>query len=145
MKFSRITSAVMAAAFVAVLALSAVSARAADLIVVDGSPALKFVFGTFERRGVTLADQGVLVVRNDGCWRADMEVLNGSGYDSVVSVVMRFTTPRGRHYVDLVLLDSALMANATVLDIAAEGCSNALAAAFYDLQGYGVRRVFSVR
>lgn len=127
------------------LCLAAVSARAADLVVVNGAPALLYKFGTFERHGVYLADGGSFLVRQDGCFESDMAVVNPTGYNASVSVAIRFSTPRGRHYRTESLVTPTVLSPGTMLIVDTAGCDPALAAAFPTLQRYGIARIFSVR
>ena len=127
------------------LCLAAMSARAADLVVVNGAPALLYKFGTFDRYGVYLADGGSFLVREDGCYESDMTVVNPTAYNASVSVAIRFTTPGGRHYSTAPLVTPTVLSPGTTLIVDTAGCDPALAAAFPSLQRYGIARIFSVR
>lgn len=121
------------------------SAQAADLVTVDGSPALRYEFGAFTRRGVTIGAGGTFVVRFDGCWTADMTVENPVDAPALISIVLRFATPSGAPYTDVVLASGVTVEPAGIAEIESEGCNPRLEAAFPVLQSYPVRRVYSVR
>ncbi|MEM8854903.1 MAG: hypothetical protein AAGD34_14465 [Pseudomonadota bacterium] len=120
------------------------TAQAADPVVSSGSPGLLYEFDAFSRRGVTIADNGLLEVRRDGCWNATMDVLNETDMDRSVTIIIRFHNRRGRHYTSLVVADGLDLGPVATSDVVASGCNARLARVFHRLRLHSVSRVLSV-
>lgn len=119
-------------------------AQAADLRVVAG-PGLLYEFDRFDRRGAAIVDNGLLEVRIDGCWNAQMSVENSLDFDRTVSITVQFYNPHGRLVASVPVASHVAVGPVSIFEIDSNGCNPALARAFTRLQSYGVRRVFSIR
>ena len=132
-----------ATAVIALGTLSGTPASANEAFATRADPAVSYKFGPFVRRGVEMTENGVLTVRSDGCWRSLVEVMNASGRERSVSVVMRVADGRGRTVSNLVVIDNETLANADVVKTEAHGCDSALARNFPP-RPHSVKRIFSV-
>ncbi|MCF3935813.1 hypothetical protein L1787_20670 [Acuticoccus sp. M5D2P5] len=118
--------------------------RAADLAV-TASGGLLYEFAAFERRGAAILENGLFEVRADGCWNANMRVVNANPVPVTVSIWLNFYTPRGNDYTSVPIARPFVVEPNEMAIINEAGCDGALARAFPYLREYGVRRVFSVR
>ncbi|RAI04397.1 hypothetical protein DLJ53_08145 [Acuticoccus sediminis] len=129
------------------LAGALAAAPAAPLLAADlpgGAEATQFQFADKLRRGV-LVREGILLVRADGCYFTNVEVVNGNPHPVTVAISYRWPGRRGRPLATITALERTTVASGEFLAVDGEGCSGTVGSYYPTLSRSTPTRIISVR